>query len=143
MPSVSVSSLYKFVILSEDMRACLSTLSHLEAFVEFNRLNIINAIVKGLPPLLQARLYALVFKTLKRHANRKKYEWTEFNAMKSRATTLGLDYILNIEKGKGVATERHFLPKNLPITHPMSILRLNNSSSATMQPRSTQTNSSR
>ena len=125
------------------MRACLSTLSHLEAFVEFNRLNIINAIVKGLPLLLQARLYALVFKNIEKARKQTLSGWTEFNAMKSRATTLGLDYISNIEKGKGVATECPFLPKNLPITHPMSIMMLTYSSSETMQPRSTQTNSSR
>ena len=111
------------------MKVCSRTLSLLEAFVELNRPNIINAIVKGLPPLLQARLYALVFKNIEKARKQTLSGWTEFNAMKSRATTLGLDYNSNIEKGKGVATERPLLPKNLPITHPMSILMLTNSSS--------------
>ena len=80
------------------MRACSCTLSNLEAFAELNSPNVINAIVKRLPPQLQAWWYERVFKHMEKGRKPTFSELTEFIAMKGQVTNFGLDYLTNIKK---------------------------------------------
>ena len=96
-PSIQFLDSKGLLKLSEDMRACSCTLSNLEAYAEFNSPNVINSIVKLLPPQLQAWWYERVFKHMS--------ELTEFIATKGQATTFCIDYLPNVRTEEIVATE--------------------------------------
>ena len=80
------------------MRACSCPLSNLEAIAKLNSPNVINAIVKRLPPQLHAWWYEMVFKHMEKGRRPTFSELAEFIATKGQATTFGIDYLPNIEK---------------------------------------------